>query len=199
MNKGDWWKNSLKVIGNTVKSSLNLGNTVLIKAFLGLFLTASCSMHTHSCSAAVIYWKLREHASRPVGFQQESYPTKVAKGFWSHCLGPFYCGWWRFTMLSIIFHSLSLCELCLKPNGCGKKLGNVTVVGGFMARFFSTRGFHTWYKQINKCKHIVMAVSTVPNNEAAPCEQMWTLSHTQTTNNTAWRQLCCHVYAEGQC
>lgn len=108
----------LKIIWNTVKTYLTVRKSVPMKLFWGVLFTASCSVYTHTCSAAVIYWKLHKHASCLVGFQRDSHTTKVAKEFWSHCLGHFYCEWWRFTMLSII----TICQFVTNPNGCGNML-----------------------------------------------------------------------------
>lgn len=184
----------LKIIWNTVKTYLTVRKSVPMKLFWGVLFTASCSVYTHTCSAAVIYWKLHKHASCLVGFQRDSHTTKVAKEFWSHCLGHFYCEWWRFTMLSIIIHNLPVCDQPKRMWEHAEKWGHLSYLLGVFKH-------GTNPPQKNKTKTNLSTLScqqAAPNSEAARCEQIWFLWHTQATNNKARVQLCCHVYAEGQ-
>lgn len=144
---------------------------------VGVFLTGSCSVHTHTCSAAVIYWKLKERASRLVGFQRDSQTRKVAKGFWSHCLGHFYCGSWRFTLLSIISPNLSVCDqpkrMWEQVENC-ESLWGASQLGSFQLGVFE----HGTNKKQERKAHTLSCQQAAPNNVTAHGTNVISVAHT---------------------
>lgn len=137
-------------------------------------LTASCSVHTHTGGAAITYRKSPQKTSLRATFQRTTIRShNCAKGFLESLSGCFCCGWWHFTTLRIIFHSLSFCDLNTQRQiDVGKELRNLLLFWEIDSFFFFRFGISNMrHKQINKQKCTVIAVQFKTNNEAAICDE----------------------------